>query len=397
MTAFDETAGVAGTSYLQPAMAGILAAVVGFTSTFALGLAGLATVGASPVQAGSGLFAICIVLFLLNISMSWRQRIPISIAWSTPGAAFLMTAGMPEGGFAAAIGAFLVTAALIVIAGLWRPLSRAVEAIPAAIANAMLAGILLSLCIVPIKAAATLPAQALPIIITWVVALRFARRYAVPLAVLATAIVLAVTTRLPDDFLAGAWPVLTPIMPTLSLDAILRLALPLFVVTMASQNLPGLAVMQANGYRVASAPVFRITGLGSAATAIFGGLPVNLAAITAAICAGPEAHPDPARRWVAPIAAGCTYLLLGLGASLAAAFVAATPPILIEAVAGLALFSSFAGALSAAFADEDTRLPAIVTFATTASGITVGGIGGAFWGLVAGLALQFALAGRLKP
>jgi benzoate membrane transport protein len=261
----------------------------------------------------------------------------------------------------------------------------------------MLAGILLSLCIVPIKAAATVPAQTLPIILTWVVALRFARRYAVPLAVLATAIVLALTTRLPDDFLAGAWPVLTPIMPTLSLDAILRLALPLFVVTMASQNLPGLAVMQANGYRMAPAPVFRITGLGSAATAIFGGLPVNLAAITAAICAGPEAHPDPARRWVAPIAAGCTYLLLGLGASLAAAFVAATPPILIEAVAGLALFSSFAGALSAAFADEDTRLPAIVTFATTASGITVGGIGGAFWGLVAGLALQFALAGRLKP
>jgi benzoate membrane transport protein len=397
MTAFDETAGAAGTSYLQPAMAGVLAAVVGFTSTFALGLAGLATVGASPAQAGSGLFAICIVLFLLNISMSWRQRIPISIAWSTPGAAFLMTAGMPEGGFAAATGAFLVAAALIVIAGLWRPLSRAVEAIPAAIANAMLAGILLSLCIVPIKAAASLPAQTLPIILTWVVALRFARRYAVPLAVLATVIVLALTTRLPDDFLAGAWPVLTPIMPTLSLDAILRLALPLFVVTMASQNLPGLAVMQANGYRVAPAPVFRITGLGSAATAIFGGLPVNLAAITAAICAGPEAHPDPARRWVAPIAAGCTYLLLGLGASLAAAFVAATPPILIEAVAGLALFSSFAGALSAAFADEDMRLPAIVTFATTASGITVGGIGGAFWGLVAGLALQFALAGRLKP
>jgi benzoate membrane transport protein len=397
MTAFDETAGAAGTSYLQPAMAGVLAAVVGFTSTFALGLAGLATVGASPAQAGSGLFAICIVLFLLNISMSWRQRIPISIAWSTPGAAFLMTAGMPEGGFAAATGAFLVAAALIVIAGLWRPLSRAVEAIPAAIANAMLAGILLSLCIVPIKAAATLPAQTLPIILTWVVALRFARRYAVPLAVLATVIVLALTTRLPDDFLAGAWPVLTPIMPTLSLEAILRLALPLFVVTMASQNLPGLAVMQANGYRVAPAPVFRITGLGSAATAIFGGLPVNLAAITAAICAGPEAHPDPARRWVAPIAAGCTYLLLGLGASLAAAFVAATPPILIEAVAGLALFSSFAGALSAAFADEETRLPAIVTFATTASGITVGGIGGAFWGLVAGLALQFALAGRLKP
>ena len=397
MTAFDETSSTAGTSYLQPAMAGILAAVVGFTSTFALGLAGLATVGADPVQAGSGLFAICIVLFLLNISMSWRQRIPISIAWSTPGAAFLMTAGMPEGGFAAATGAFLVTAALIVVAGLWRPLSRAVEAIPAAIANAMLAGILLSLCIVPIKAAATLPAQTLPIILTWVVALRYARRYAVPLAVLATVIVLAVTTRLPDDFLAGAWPVLTPIMPTLSLDAILRLALPLFVVTMASQNLPGLAVMQANGYRVAPAPVFRITGLGSAATAIFGGLPVNLAAITAAICAGPEAHPDPARRWVAPIAAGCTYLLLGLGASLAAAFVAATPPILIEAVAGLALFSSFAGALSAAFADEKTRLPAIVTFATTASGITVGGIGGAFWGLVAGLALQFALAGRLKP
>jgi len=372
---------------LQPIVAGILAAAVGYASTFALLLAAYAASGASPSEAGSGLFAICLAVGLLNIVISWRLKMPLSIAWSTPGAAFLLTVGEPAGGYPAVAGAFLMTAGLIVLAGLWAPFARAVAAIPGAIANAMLAGILLTLCLAPLKAVAELPLLALPIIISWAVALRFARRYAVPIAVAVTAITLALAANVTPGSVQLAWPSLVPVMPAFTLDAFIRISLPLFIVTMASQNLPGLAVMKANGYDVPAAPQFVATGLASAALAFFGAHTVNLAAITAAICAGPEAHPDPAERWVAPVAAGWTYLAFGLIAGPAASFIAASPPLLIEAVAGLALLSSLGSSLAAALADEEQRLPAILTFVTAASGITIVGVGAAFWGLVAGIAL----------
>jgi benzoate membrane transport protein len=181
------------------------------------------------------------------------------------------------------------------------------------------------------------------------------------------------------------------IMPVFNLDAIVRIALPLFVITMASQNLPGLAVMRANGFKVDPAPQLVVTGLGSTVAALFGGQSVNLAAITAAIAAGPEAHPDPRQRWIAPIAAGVTYLVLASISGVAAAFISVSPPLLIEAVAGLALMTSLASALGGALGNEADRLPAIVTFATTASGIVIAGIGAAFWGLVGGIVLMLFL------
>ncbi|UYO00056.1 MAG: benzoate/H(+) symporter BenE family transporter [Devosia sp.] len=382
--------------YAQPVIAGVLAAIVGYASTFTLMLAALTGAGASPQQAGSGLFAVCLAIGVLNIVVAWRVRTPISFAWTTPGAAFLLTVGEPVGGFPAVAGAFLACAALIVLTGLIRPLARLVAAIPAAIANAMLAGMLLTLCLAPITAIAEMPWQALPILLAWAVGLRFARRYAVPIAVAATAVVLVATTHLPAGTFDGAWPALVPIMPAFTLDALIRITFPLYIVTMASQNLPGIAVMKANGFTLQPGPIFVLTGLASAATAFFGGIANNLAAITAAICAGPEAHPDPARRWPAPVAAGFTYLLLGLAASLAAAFIAASPPLLIQAVAGLALFSSLASSLAGALTEEDTRLPAILTFVATASGITIMGIGAPFWGLVGGIALLLLLRSQ-KP
>ncbi len=377
--------------YFQPVLAGVLAAVVGSASTFTLVLAALAAAGATPQQAGSGLLSICLAIGLLNMVVAWRTRIPVSFAWTTPGVAFLLTVGEPPGGFAEVAGAFLVCAGLIVLTGLIAPLGRAIAAIPAVIANAMLAGMLLTLCLAPITAVGEMPWHTLPILCVWALALRYARRYAVPLAVITTAIVLATTTSLPPNTFDGAWPMLVPVMPEFSLDTIIRIALPLYIVTMASQNLPGIAVMKGNGYSLRPAPVFVMTGLASGATAVFGGPASNLAAITAAICAGPEAHPDPDRRWPAPIAAGATYILFGLTASLAAAFIAASPPLLIQAVAGLALFSSLAAALAAALADEETRLPAILTFVATASGITIIGVGAPFWGLVGGIALLLLL------
>jgi benzoate membrane transport protein len=376
---------------LQPIFAGALAAVVGFASTFALVLAALTAVGASPAQAGSGLFAICVAVGILNITVAWATKKPASFAWSTPGAAFLLTVGEPVGGYPAVAGAFLVAALLIVLSGLIRPLARAVAAIPASIANAMLAGMLLTLCLAPIQAVGEIPTLALPILLAWALALRFTRRYAVPVAVLVTVVILATTTQLPPGAIEFTLPTPVPVMPVFTLDAILRIALPLFIVTMASQNLPGLAVMKANNYDLRASPLFVFTGLASAGTALLGGHTVNLAAITAAITAGPEAHPNPGQRWVAPVAAGAVYILFAASASVAAAFIAASPPILIQAVAGLALLSSLGAALTGALVQEETRLPAILTFVATASGITILGVGAPFWGLVGGLALMLVL------
>lgn len=389
--------GPSGREYLQPIMAGALAAIVGYASTFTLVLAALTAAGASPQQAGSGLMSVCIAIGILNVVVSARMKLPVSFAWSTPGVAFILTVGEPVGGFPAVAGAFLVAAALIVLTGLIQPLARLIAAIPAAIANAMLAGMLLTLCLAPITAVAEMPALALPILLAWIIGLRFARRYAVPIAVVVTGIMLGTTTHLPTGALDGSWPSLVPVLPVFTFDAILRIGLPLYVVTMASQNLPGLAVMKANGFALKPSPLFVMTGLASAATAFFGGHSSNLAAITAAICAGPEAHPDRARRWPAPISAGVVYLLLAPGASLAAAFIAASPPLLIQAVAGLALLSSLAAALSGALVSEETRLPAILTFVTTASGITIIGVGAPFWGLVAGIGMMLILRFGIRP
>src|SRR5690606_29610093 len=207
---------------------------------------------------------------ILNIAVSSRARVPVSFAWSTPGVAFILTVGEPVGGFPAVAGAFLVAALLIVLTGIIKPLARLIGAIPAPIANAMLAGMLLTLCLAPVSAVAEMPLLALPVVLAWVVGMRLARRYAVPIAVAVTGIVLAMTTNLPPGALDGSWPSLVSVMPVFTLDAILRIGLPLYIVTMASQNLPGLAVMQANGFKLQPAPLFFVTGISSAATAFFG-------------------------------------------------------------------------------------------------------------------------------
>jgi benzoate membrane transport protein len=370
---------------LQPVFAGVLASVVGFASTFALVLKGLEAAGATAEQAAIGLFALCMAMGFVAIALSWRTRLPITIAWSTPGAALLVTGTAPTGGFPVACGAFLTAAALIVLSGCWGAFARKVAAIPASLASAMLAGILFGLCTAPVRAVAALPALALPVILVWVVAWRWARPYAVPAAVMVAAVLIAVTTSLPP--IGTGLPVITPIVPGFSLAATISIAVPLFVVTMASQNVPGLAVLASNGYRPPVGALFVWTGLASAICAAFGGHGVNLAAITAALCAGPDAHSDPARRWIAAVAGGVTYLLFGCIASVAAAFVAASPPLLIEAVAGLALLGSFSASMAAALARENERVPAIVTFVTAASGTSFLGIGSAFWGLGAGLVL----------
>jgi benzoate membrane transport protein len=371
----------------QAASAGLFAAFVGFASSFAVIISGLTHVGASEAEAASGLMALSVAMGVGGIVLSLARRMPISIAWSTPGAALLATSAVPEGGFPVAVGAFIVSGALIVLAGLWRPLGRLVEAIPGALANAMLAGVLLGLCVAPVKAVAEAPLVGLSIVAAWAVVGRINRLWAVPAAVGVAAILIVFTTPGMTGGLDALWPHPVIVTPRFDLAAIVGIGLPLFLVTMASQNIPGMAVLALNDYRPPLGPLLRATGLFSLATAPFGGHAVNLAAITAALCAGPDAHSDPARRWWAAMVAGIAYVVFGLLAGLATAFISASPPILIEAVAGLALLGAFSGALSAALADAARREAAIVTFVVTASGINVAGVSGAFWGLVAGAAM----------
>jgi benzoate membrane transport protein len=380
----------------QPILAGVVASLVGFASTFALVLAGLQAVGADEAQAASGLATLCVTMGVVAIWLGLRHRIPVAIAWSTPGAALLISGGSVPGGYPAALGAFAVCGVLIVLAGLSKGLQRWVERIPPAIASAMLAGVLLPVCVAPAKAAVDLPAQALPVIAVWALLTRFARRWALPGALVAAGVAIALDPRgganVPDLL-----PALTFTAPHLDVGALLGLALPLFVVTMASQNVPGVAVLTSFGYRPPLRDALVSTGAATAAGAPFGAHAINLAAITAALAAGPDADPDPAKRWIASVSGGAAYLVLGLTAGLATALVAVAPPLLIEAVAGLALLGALAGAVSAAMADAERREAAVITFVVSASTISAAGISAPFWGLVAGLAYLGLHRATVRP
>ncbi|WP_410810384.1 benzoate/H(+) symporter BenE family transporter [Micromonospora sp. 067-2] len=380
----------------QPVLAGAVTALVGFASSFTVVLAGLRAVGASDAQAASGLLALCVACGLAAAWLGWRHRLPMSVAWSTPGAALLVATGPPPGGWPVAVGAFLVSGLLIVAAGLFPPLGRAVAAIPKPVAGAMLAGVLLPLCTAPVRALVELPTVAGPVVVGWLLLHRFARRWAVPGALLVAVAAIALTAPPAGLTSAALIPSVTLTAPAWNASALVGLALPLFLVTMAAQNVPGMAVLVGYGYRPPFGAALRATGLASLLAAPAGGHAVNLAAITAALAAGPDAHPDPERRWVASVTAGIGLALLGLGAGVATALVTIAPPILIEAVAGLALLGALATALAAAVTEPATREAAVVTFVVTASGVTLVGVGGAFWGLVAGC-LMLLLFQRRSP
>ncbi len=372
----------------QSLLMGLLTAFVGFVSSFAVVLQGLKGVGASDVQAASGLMALSVSMGLCAILLSAFTRMPVSIAWSTPGAALMVSIGAVEGGFAAAVGAFLLCALLIIAAGAFRPLGKAVAAIPPALANAMLAGVLLPLCLAPVKAVGFDPLLGLPIVLAWIIVGAFRRLWAVPAALAAFVLVLVFGVQMPEGALEGvvhaALPPVQAIMPVFNAQAFVSIALPLFIVTMASQNIPGIAILKVNHYQPSPGRLFAVTGLFSLFSAPFGGHAVNLAAITAAMCAGEDAHPDPNRRYWAAMISGVGYVILGLLAGAVTAFVALAPPILIQAVAGLALVGAFSGSALAALSKAEDREAAAVTFLVTASGVAFAGVSGAFWGLVAG-------------
>lgn len=378
---------------LSAIVAGFVAVLVGYTSSAVLVFQAAAALGAGPAEIGSWMGALGLGMGLSSIALSLRYRAPVLTAWSTPGAAMLISAaaGVPMND---AIGAFLVCALLITVAGFSGLFERLMGRIPISLAAGMLAGVLLRF---GLDVFVAMKAQFVLVFVIFCIYLAGRRlwpRYAVVGALAVGVGIAGMQGLLHLDALrlSLAEPVFTA--PAWSLNALFGIALPLFVVTMASQNVPGVAVIRASGYKVPISPVIGWTGIATLVLAPFGGFAFNLAAITAAICMGREAHHDPDKRYVAAVAAGCFYLVMGVFGATVGALFSAFPRELVLAVAGLALLGTIGGGLATALRDEHEREPALITFLVTASGVSLLGVGSAFWGIVAGtLALLVLRAG----
>jgi benzoate membrane transport protein len=371
----------------SPVVAGVVTAVVGTSSSFVVVLAGLTAVGASHEQAASGFLTLLVTQALGMLWLSVRHRAPITLAWSTPGAALLISTGVVTGGWPAAVGAFVVTGVLIVLTGLVPALGDLVSRIPTSLARAMLAGVLVPICLAPVTGLADSPAYVGPVVLAWLVMQLVSRRWAVPVALVVALAVVVVSAGSSIDS-GDLVPSLTWTTPHWTAPALVSIAVPLYVVTMASQNVPGVAIAGSFGYQVPWRESMSVTGVGTIVGAPFGGHAINLAAITAALTAGPSAGPDRSRRWIAAVTASVTYLVLALCCAALTALVAAAPGDVMQAAAGLALLGTLAASLAGALAEEDGREAAAVCFLVAASGVTVLGVGAAFWALVAGLVLR---------
>ena len=373
--------------------AGFIAVLVGYTSSAAIVFRAASAAGAGPAHVSSWLLALGLGMGVTCIGLSLRFRSPILTAWSTPGAALLATSlvGLPMG---EAVGAFLFASALIALCGVTGWVEALMRHIPKALAAGMLAGVLLRFGIDAFTALGRQSALVGLMLAVYLAGRRLRSRYTVPLTFLAGLAWSGANGLIRVDAvdLALAAPVFTA--PTFSLSTAIGVGLPLFIVTMSSQNVPGLAVLRANGYRTPASPLIAWTGLAGLVLAPFGGYQFNLAAITAAICMSPGADSDPQRRYLAAVWAGIFYVITGLLGATVASLFTALPGELVAAIAGIALFGTIGGSLAGALAEEKEREAALVTFLVTASGLTLFGIGGAFWGLVLGLAVRRALPGR---
>lgn len=378
---------------LSALAAGFITVLVGFASSAVIVFAAAQRLGASQAEIGSWMWALGLGMGITCIALSLRWRMPVVTAWSTPGAALLVggSAALP---LSDAIGAFVLAALLTAIAGFSGLFATAMRRVPVSLASAMLAGVLLRFGLDVFVAMQTQLLMVLTMVVVFLLSRTLIPRYAV-IATLLVGLALAAGSglmRLDEVPVALARPVFT--RPTLSLAAVFGIALPLFVVTMASQNVPGVAVARASGYALPVSPVIGWIGVVNALLAPFGAYSLNLAAITAAICMGREAHTEPSRRYMAAVFAGGFYLLVGLFGATVAALLGAFPRELVMAIAGLALLATIGNSLATALREEGEREAALVTFLATASGLTLGGVGAAFWGLLAGALVRLALRPR---
>ncbi len=378
--------------------AGYVAVLVGFTSSVAIVFQAAQAFQATPAQITSWMWALGLGMGLCSMLPSLWLRKPVMVAWSTPGAAVLATAGL-AGGFsmAEAVGAFMVCAALITVAGVTGWFERIMGRIPMEIASALLAGVLARFGLQAFAAAQT----ALPLVLLmlgiYLLARRFLPRYAV-VCTLAVAI-LYVAARGQMAWSAVAFELAMPqfTMPQFTWSALVSLALPLFVVTMASQNLPGVAVMRATGYQMPVSGLITLTGLATLVLAPFGAFALNFSAITAAICMGPEAHENPERRYTAAVSCGAIYVVIGIFGAVVTGLLTAFPKELVVTIAGLALLGTIGNGLSVALRDEGHREAALITFLVTLSGVVIAGVGSAFWGVVAGSLALFVQQYARRP
>lgn len=374
----------------------LVAAFVGFAASVAVVLAATQAVGATPGQAISWIAGLAIAQAGAGIWLSWRYRMPMICAWSTPGAALIAaTSGLD---MAAAVGAFLLAAVLMMLTAAFRPLGALIEKIPMPVAAAMLAGVIFRFVVAVFDEMRLAPGLVLPLLAVFLLA-RLVSPFLGVIAALIAGIALTFGLGM------ASWPAdaltlsgLEFVTPRLDIAAMLGVGVPLYLVTMAAQNLPGFAVLRAAGYKPPTAASLFVTGLASFLTAPFGAHMVNMAAISASICTGPDTHPDPAQRWKAGILYGLAYLVIAACAGLLLALIFAMPKALIVAVAGLGLVGSLTGALAQAMASDRERFAAIIAFAVAASSLTLFGVGSAFWSLVAGLSVLTldAVAGRLR-
>ncbi|MEI6027828.1 MAG: benzoate/H(+) symporter BenE family transporter [Betaproteobacteria bacterium] len=367
---------------LPAVVAGFVAVLVGFTSSVALVFAAAQAVGADAAQTASWIWALGLGMAITSIGLSWHYRQPVLTAWSTPGAALVAASSgvdLPH-----AIGAFMVCSALILLAGATGLFARVMNRIPQSIAAALLAGVLARFGLDAAQALGTAPWLVLAMTLSFLVARRLWPRHAVPLALLVGTGVAAWQGAMDWQRLQAGWAAPVWTAPAFSVSAAVGLALPLFIVTMASQNLPGVAAQRAAGYDTPVSPPLVATGLTGLLLAPFGGYAFNLAAITAAICMGREAGDDPARRYTAAIAAGVFYGLAGLAGGAVVGLLQAFPRELVLAVAGLALLGTIATGMATALKEQTHRDAAVITFLVTLSGVSLAGIGSAFWGVAAG-------------
>jgi benzoate membrane transport protein len=386
--------------------AGFVAVLVGFTSSVAIVFQAAQALHATPDMIASWMWALGLGMGLCTLLPSLWLKKPVMVAWSTPGAAVLAVAGA-TGGFSIqeAVGAFMVCAALITLSGATGWFERVMNRIPLALASALLAGVLARFGLAGFAAAQTALPLVVCMLLAYLVGKRWRPRYAVPLTLLVAIIFVATQAGFAGASITFGFATPVFVRPSFTMAALVSLALPLFIVTMASQNLPGVAAIQSTGFGdqranggdagIPVSKVITITGVATLLLAPFGAFALNLSAITAAICMGPEAHSDPKRRYTAAVSCGALYVVIGLFGAAITGVLTAFPKELVAAIAGLALLGTIGGALTAALQHEPHREAAIVTFLVTLSGVVVAGVGSAFWGVVAGaLALLVQHVGR---
>ncbi|MGW1790334.1 benzoate/H(+) symporter BenE family transporter [Streptomyces tubercidicus] len=380
---------------LSAVLAGFVAVVVSYSGPLVIVLAAASAGHLNTAQTSSWVWAISIGSGLTCIGLSLRTKMPVITAWSTPGAALLVTS-LGAYSYAEAIGAFIVTGLVITLVGLTGVFGWLMRQVPTAVVSAMLAGILFSFGTGVFSSLKTAPLIAGSVLVAYLLAKRWLPRYAVLVALAAGVAASAVSSRLDIhlDRIELAKPVLTT--PEFSLASLIGIAVPMILATLASQNAPGMAVLTASGYEPKDRLLIGSTGLVSTALAPFGSHAINLAAITAAICTGPESHRDPRRRYVAGVSCGAFYLLIGAFGSTLVVLFAGLPKELVAAVAGVALLGALAGGLTGAVKEEKDREAALITFLATASGVTLFGIGSAFWGLLFGVLAHFILTRRRR-